>query len=175
MAFDSFLQFYKKGALAVQGETQDKQFPGAFEISEFSFGAETVVDIKSATTGGGAGKATFKEFTVKKSTDTASPSLLIYLAQGQHYDMLTLSMRKGGAAAGKSGATYLQFKFGMVMVKSIEWSGSSGDDVPSESVVFNFGEIQITYRQQTSTGDLKAPVIQQWSVLTNDNTVSLIT
>ena len=44
----------------------------------------------------------------------------------------------------------------MVAVKSIEWSGSTGDDVPTESVVFEFGELYIGYYKQQSSGLLGA-------------------
>jgi type VI secretion system secreted protein Hcp len=175
MAFDAFLQFYKAGALAFNGETTDPDFVGAVEISEFSFGAENTISIGSSTTGAGAGKATFKEFTIKKLTDTGSPSLLIFLAEGKHYDNLTLSLRKGGAGGDTSGAVYLKFEFGMVMVKSIEWSGATGDDVPSESVVFEFGEIRVTYCQQDTSGALKAPIIKAWSRLTNRPKLTVLT
>src|SRR5438874_5944832 len=128
MAFDAFLIF-TGGPTKITGETTDKVFgpKGAFEISEFSFGAETTLNITSATSGAGAGKATFKEFTVKKQTDSSSGPLLQCLGTGDHYSKAQLFLRKSGAAAaaGKSGKAYLVFAFGMVAVKSIEWSGSS--------------------------------------------------
>ena len=76
MAFDAFLNFVPAGAAdAIAGESTDTQFKGWFEIKEFSFGIENTVNITSASTGAGAGKAEFKEFTIKKQTDKASPSL----------------------------------------------------------------------------------------------------
>src|SRR5580692_7505146 len=141
MAFDAFLIF-TGGTTPIKGETQDKVFgpKNAFEISEFSFGAETTINITSATGGAGAGKATFKEFTVKKQTDSASPLLLQCLGTGDHYSKCQLYIRKSGSnvGAGQSGKSYLVFAFGMVAVKSIEWSGATGDDVPTESVIFEF-------------------------------------
>jgi len=171
MAFDSFLIF-GKGPTKIFGETQDSVYQGAVEISEFSFGVETTLSIGSATSGAGAGKATFKEFTVKKLTDIASPALLQCLGTGDHYETVGLYLRKSGAAAtggsdGKAGKAYLVFAFGMVAVKSIEWSGSSGDDVPTESVVFEFGELYIGYYKQTSKGTLDKPKFGSWSKLTN--------
>src|SRR5947209_9309837 len=112
MAFDAFLIF-SGGPTNIKGETQDKVFApkGAFEISEFSFGAETTLNITSASQGAGAGKATFKEFTVKKQTDTASPALLQCLGTGDHYTKCQLFIRKSGSAAasGGSGKSYLVF------------------------------------------------------------------
>src|SRR4051812_39363545 len=99
MAFDAFLVIKDSGtAVKATGETQDKFFKelGAFEISEFSFGAENTLNIGSATSGAGAGKATFKEFTVKKQTDSASGKLLILLGTGGHYKKVQLFIKKSG-------------------------------------------------------------------------------
>ena len=46
----------------------------AFEIKDFSFGVENQTTIGSATGGAGAGKIKLNELTIKKTTDTASPS-----------------------------------------------------------------------------------------------------
>jgi type VI secretion system secreted protein Hcp len=48
--------------------------PRAFEIKDFSFGIENPTTIGSATGGAGAGKIKFNEFSITKTTDTASPN-----------------------------------------------------------------------------------------------------
>jgi len=177
MAFDSFLQLYLPPAYSdmLQGESQDKSFKNAIEISEFSFGAENTISIGSATAGGGAGKVTFKEFSIKKLTDTASSDLFLRLCNGTHYTG-KINIRKAGATASSStsttGAPYLIFSFNLLMVKSIDWSGSSGDDVPTESVVFMFGEMQIQYQKQTGTGAMTGNYMSAWSQLQNEATFS---
>ncbi len=50
MAFDAFLTF-TGGPVKIKGETQDSVYKNAFEISEFSFGAENTLNITSATGG----------------------------------------------------------------------------------------------------------------------------
>src|SRR5437868_4959516 len=122
MAFDAFFQLWDAKGGVINGESMDDVFgkengPQSIEISEFSFGAENTVSISSATGGAGAGKATFKEFTVKKLTDTASPDLFSRLCQGTHYKA-RISIRKSGAVTGQSGGVYLVFEFGMLFVKS---------------------------------------------------------
>ena len=176
MAFDAFLLFKEPGTAAypLKGETQDAGFTNAFEISEFSFGAENTINISSATTGAGAGKATFKEFTVKKMVDNASPKLLVTLGMGGHYKKVQLFLRKAGAEKGKTGAAYLTFAFGMVAVKSLEWSGSSGDDVPTETVIFEYGELQVGYKPQKEDGSLGALEAGSWSKIYNSEKTKLI-
>src|SRR5215510_11318742 len=79
MAVDAFIWFEKPGAGAAklpEGETLDKTYSKkkAFEIKDFSFGVENPTTIGSATGGAGAGKIKFNEFTIKKTSDSASPS-----------------------------------------------------------------------------------------------------
>lgn len=59
--------------LPAQGETRGAALnANAFEIKDFSFSVEDPMTIASATGGAGAGKIKFSEFTIKKTTDSAS-------------------------------------------------------------------------------------------------------
>lgn len=170
MAFDAFLNFVPAGAAdAITGESTDTQFKGWFEIKEFSFGIENTVNITSASTGAGAGKAEFKEFTIKKQTDKASPSLAITCGQGGHYELVQLRLRKSGVkSSGGAGDVYLAYDFKLVAVKSVEWSGSSGDDVPEETVIFEYGALKIGYKPQDKTGKLGNVIERSWCKVTNN-------
>ncbi len=170
MAFDAFVKFKPAGAaVAITGEGLDSQFKGSdgwFEIKEFSFGIENTLNISSASTGAGAGKAEFKEFTIKKQTDNASPGLALTCGMGGHYEEVQLRLRKSGAKS-TGGDVYLSYDFKLVAVKSVEWTGSSGDDVPEETVVFEYGALQITYRPQNKDGTLGNKNIKAWNKMTN--------
>jgi hypothetical protein len=50
----------------------------------------------NATSGAGAGKAKFNEFTIKKTTDSASPNLFKSTAKGTHYKQGKIVTRKAG-------------------------------------------------------------------------------
>lgn len=156
MSFDAFM--YIKNDAAVKGETQDDDMAkeGAFEILSFEFGAENNINIGSISAGGGAGKATFKEGTITKKTDTASCGLFAKLCEGKHFEDAVIELRRSGGAAGKTGATFLKFELKMVMIQDISWSGSDGDDICEETLVIQYGAIKITYSQQNSkTGEMK--------------------
>jgi Type VI secretion system effector, Hcp len=71
-AVDAFIWFESPGVVQVRGET--KADAPAFEIKDFSFGVENPTTIGSATGGAGAGKIKFNEFTIKKTSDSASPA-----------------------------------------------------------------------------------------------------
>lgn len=172
MAFDAFVKFTGEGVAAkpITGETLDASMKGYLEISSFSFGIENKLNITSASGGAGAGKASFKPFEIAKQTDLASCSLVMTCCLGGHYDQVELALRKSGAAAGKSGGIYLKYLFKMVAVGTVDWSGASGDDVPAEKVIFEYGAIQMAYSKQGAGGALSAPEIVSWSKLRNDNT-----
>lgn len=174
MAFDAFVSFKPAGGHEkIEGESTDAQFKGWFEIKEFSFGIENTLNITSASSGAGAGKADFKEFTIKKQTDKASPSLTLTCGMGGHYEEVQLRLRKsGGKTSGGAGDVYLAYDFKLVAVKSIEWSGSSGDDVPEETVVFEYGAMRIGYRPQNMDGTLGNIVERSWNKLTNNQSYS---
>jgi type VI secretion system secreted protein Hcp len=171
MAFDAFLYFPGSESL-VPGETQDGTMKAkkAFELKSFSFGAENNINIGSASGGGGAGKATFKEFEVEKNTDTASCGLFLQLCTGKHFPEAVIELRRSGGSAEESGTTFMKFIFKMVMVQDITWSGSDGDDVPTETVIFQYGAIHITYFKQKKDGSMEQASEAKWSRTLNKAT-----
>lgn len=176
MAFDAFC-YSKSHKASIPGETQDAEMKNfsAFEILSFELGAENTINIGSVTGGGGAGKATFKEFTITKKTDTASTGLFHALVTGEHFDDFFIELRRSGQAVkeGKSGITFLKFEFRMVLVQDIAWSGSDGDDVCEETVIFQYGAIEMTYYPQDKTGKMIAPQVKRWSRVKNNASLSV--
>src|ERR1041385_2190139 len=94
MPIDYFIWFDK-----IEGTSTDEHFKGAFEIKDWSFGVENPTTIGSATGGAGSGKAKFNEFTIKKTTDQASPLFFRSCAAGTHFPKIELFCRKAGGEA----------------------------------------------------------------------------
>jgi len=171
MAVDAFLQFGDSGAAGqdpLVGETRDLEMaklkPVPFEIQEWKFAVSNTPNIGSSTGGAGAGKAKFEPFTVKKNIDTASPACFYTCCVGGHFKTVTLSVRKAGAVAQRSGGVYLLFEFKLVAVSAINWSNG---DVPTEDVTFEYGALRFTYNAQDSTGKLTKAGEEQWDQITN--------
>lgn len=166
MAFDAFCYF--PGVKEMKGETQDKDMKekSAFEILSFEIGAENNINIGSISSGGGAGKATFKELTISKKTDGCSTALFANLCKGKHFDDMTIVLRRSGSGSG-SGETFLQWDFKLVMVQDISWSGTDGDDVCDETVVLQYGAMKVTYHQQDAKGAHKKHSDAEWSRVLN--------
>jgi type VI secretion system secreted protein Hcp len=161
MAFDAFLKLD-----GIKGESKDSKHAGETEIYSFSFGAHNPTTIGSATTGAGAGKVSFNPFSFMKKTDSASPLLFQACCQGSHIATGALTLRKAG---GDNPLEYLKWKFAEVFIDSIQWAGSSGgDDAPTESVTFVYGQQTIDYQPQSAKGAAEGGAIHGgWDVTTN--------
>jgi type VI secretion system secreted protein Hcp len=166
-AFTSFLVFKSSSPTPkTEGESQDQTFEKAIELRSFSFGVDNPSTLGSASGGAGTGKATFVELNIDKTIDSASPSLFRVCAAGQHYDTVTLSLRQSSSTGG---VVFAVFTFKLVFVKSVNWSGSSGDDTPAETVKLVYGAMQVSYRKQNSDGTLAQPVLGTWNQVNNSS------
>src|SRR5437588_9037878 len=120
MPFNAFIWFDNSagGKVVIPGDGQDTSTyahaKDAFEIKDFSFGVENPTTIGSATGGAGAGKVKFNEFTIKKTTDKATPLFFRVSATGDHFPTATLYIRKAGPNAPVSSTPFLIYKFGTV-------------------------------------------------------------
>lgn len=124
----------------IKGESSDAARPATIEISSFSWGMS---NSKAITGGAGAGKATFKEFTITKKTDKATPKLMLSCATGQHIKSAKLFVRKSGGG----GDEYLVITLTDILVSSYSVSGSSasGDSVPTDQISFTVAALSVDY------------------------------
>jgi type VI secretion system secreted protein Hcp len=165
MAYDAFMWF-TGGDPTPKGESSDATYKakGAFEIYSFSLGASNPVQIGSASPGAGAGKVSLSSFNIMKKMDKSSPVLFLACCKGGHYTKADVVLRKAGGTA----MEYLTYTFTEVFVESIQWSGSSGgDDVPTESVSFAFGKLEMKYIPQDEKGGPGTAVPATWDLREN--------
>ena len=175
MAFDAYLYFPGQASSGncpqPKGESLIQK--DAISLGEsWSFSLENKLDISSVTTGAGAGKAEFNEFTIKKQVDTASPVLFLACGCGANFDNVELVLRKStGQTTANTTEIFLKWKFMMMVVEKVEWS--HGDPVPEENVTFKFGACQVEYWQQDAKGNLKAAAPQMWSQVKASNVLAV--
>jgi type VI secretion system secreted protein Hcp len=184
MAFDTYMTFIDPSGTALQGESQvDKaafnndqlaknapavQAGTVFEIDDFSFDIEQVLNIGSQSSGAGAGKVTFNPFQITRKSDRVSAQLFAMCCGGQHFKQVVLCLRRaGGDPTSSSGTTFLRFDFGLVAVKTISWSGSDGDESPKEEVTFEYGALKVTYAQQNVDGTAMPSRSSSWNRVWN--------
>jgi type VI secretion system secreted protein Hcp len=193
MAFDTYMQFKDSKGNWLSGESQvvissdtplgtDIQQGAVFEIDDFSFDVEQVLNIGSSSSGAGAGKITFNPFQITRKTDRASPKLFMMCCTGEHFQVVSLYLRRAGgmggitgAATASSGFTFLRYDFALVAVKTISWSGSDGDEAMKEEVTFEYGALQVQYCQQNTDGtpNQQGKTIGSWNRVNNNAQFSL--
>jgi type VI secretion system secreted protein Hcp len=136
----------------IKGESSDDKHKGEIEVLSYSWGVTSTVSITHGS-GGGEGKATFKDLSIVHKIDKASPVLLLACATGEHIKEATITHRR----AGKSQQEFLIFKMNDVIVTGVLEGG--GIEAPgSESVTLAFAKVDFEYRALKADGTLDAGI-----------------
>ena len=97
------------------------------------------------------------------------------LATGRHIKTVIIELRRSGQANKtlRSGGIFMRFEMKLVMVQDISWSGSDGDDICEETVILQFGAIEVTYTPQTKEGKDGTKQQARWSRVKNNNSLDV--
>ncbi|MEM6824708.1 MAG: type VI secretion system tube protein Hcp [Pseudomonadota bacterium] len=159
MAVDMFLDITGE----IKGESQDHKHKDAIDILAWSWGMSQSGSFHVGG-GGGAGKANFQDISVTKWVDQASATLMLYCANGDHFDSAVITVRK----AGKKPLEYIKIKMTKVLVTSVSTGGSGGEDKLTENVSFNFAEVEYQYTKQKDDGSGDTPKDFKWNIASNE-------
>ncbi|MCX6024313.1 MAG: type VI secretion system tube protein Hcp [Chloroflexi bacterium] len=163
---DIFVQFVPNAATfpAITGNAADSGYKGWIQVSSLQWGSENTPNISSASGGAGAGKMQFKELTIKKQADTATPDTIKAEALGANYTA-NIAFRKAGAGAGKNDKAYMMWTLGTTLIASDQLK-SEGEGV-EEQITLQFGALKIDVAPQKQDGSLGTAVSSCWSIMTN--------
>ncbi len=160
-AVDMFLKLADaQGNILIEGESLDLSHPKEIVALSFSQG----LSLPFSPAGGGTGKASFSELAISKIVDKATPLLYSYCAQGRHVPQAVLTLRNSG---GTVPFEFYRITLTDVVITSVQTSGASGGDKPSESLSLNFARIEWRYTPQNPNGTAGAPVIATWNLAAN--------
>ena len=154
MAIDYFLSID-----GIKGESPDKAFKDQIQLESWSWG-ETQSGTSAQGGGGGAGKVSMQDFNFSMAVNKASPLLFLSCASGKHIAKATLTCRK----AGEKQQEYLKIHFEDLLISSYQTGGSAGQEIPMDSISFNFAKIKMEYAPQGQKGDLGTPIIHGWDL-----------
>lgn len=144
-----------------------------FEVEDYSFDIEQVLNIGSQSTGAGAGRVTFNAFSITRKIDIASPEFFQMACSGTPFKQVGLGLRKssGGSAAGKF---FVNFRFSLVAVKTLSWAHD--EESPKETITFEYGALLVNYGRQGADGQIKQILGRGWDRTKNkaDNNVPKI-
>lgn len=167
MPFDCYLKID-----TIPGESTDDNHKNWIEVLSFSWGVSRPSTPMGA--GAAAGRATFKEFSVVKFLDRASPQLFLCCANGRVLPQVILEVtrRAGVDPDPELKVTFMRYRLWDCIVSSFRSSGvddpsrltqDQEDSVPLEQVSFNYGKVEITYTETPTS----APTKTGWNLKTN--------
>ena len=159
MAADMFLKLD-----GVTGEAQDAKHSGEIEVLAWSWGMSQSGTMHTGT-GGGGGKVSIQDLVVTKHIDKSSPVLMLYCSTGKQFKDGLLTVRKAG---GDDPLEYLKIKMTEVIVTSYNTGGAGGNDLLTENISLNFGEVDVEYQPQKQDGSKDGgPIKYGWDVPKN--------
>jgi type VI secretion system secreted protein Hcp len=142
MAFDSFLKID-----GIPGESTDDKHKDWIEILSYSHGLTQPSSATASSAGGGTTeRVDLSDFQIAKHLDKASPKLYELCCTGKHIANVTLELCRAGGDKLK----YMEVKMEQVIISAVHPGGAAAgnDNLPTESVSFNYGKIKWTYTQQ---------------------------
>jgi type VI secretion system secreted protein Hcp len=157
MAIDYFLEID-----GIKGESPDGKHKDKIQLESWSWGA-TQSGSSDAGGGGGAGKVNMQDFSFAMRMNKASPLLFLSCANGKHIAKAQLICRK----AGEKQQEYLKVHFEDLLISSYQTGGAAGQEIPIDSISFNFAKIKFEYAPQDAKGALGTPVIHGWDLKQN--------
>jgi type VI secretion system secreted protein Hcp len=144
----------------IKGESTDSKHKDEIEVLAWSWGVVQSGSIGHGG-GGGAGKASFHDFSFVHTIDKASPLLMKACATGTHVKDATITVRK----AGKGQQEYLVIKLTDVLITSVTPSFEAG--ATSEGLSLQFAKVDLEYKPQKADGSLDAGVVFRYDILSN--------
>ena len=159
MAFDAFLK-----TDGIPEESTDERHKDWIDVLSYSFGIRQPTSAPAGTSGGASGeRAHFQAFSITKPLDKSSPKLAIACADGMHIGQVTMELCRAGGDKAK----YFEYKLSNCMIISYHAEGSTGgaENLPVETVEFNYGKIEWTYTQQKrADGSGGGQVVAGWDL-----------
>ena len=100
-----------------------------------------------------------------KFIDLASPKLYEMCSSGKHLKKVVVELMR---ASGGAPVKYMAIEMDEVVISKVTANGNHGDDLPTETVSFNYGVIKWTYTQQKrADGSKGGNVTGGWSLVEN--------
>jgi type VI secretion system secreted protein Hcp len=105
-----------------------------------------------------------QDFHFVMKVNKATPKLVLACASGEHIKKAVLTCRK----AGKEQQEFLKYSFTDVLISSYQTGGASnGSIVPSDQISFNYGKMEVEYKEQKADGSMGGPVKAGWDLKAN--------
>jgi type VI secretion system secreted protein Hcp len=156
MAVDMYIELD-----GINGDSKIKS--NAIDIESWTFGA-TQTSQAHRSTGMGAGKVNVQDIHIMKVADKASPTLLMKCCKGTHIPKGKITCRK----AGDTPLDYYTLEIEDIIITSMQYSGSNGADLVTESLSLSFAAFKQVFTEQNTKGGGKGASTEcGWNVVEN--------
>jgi len=152
-AVDMFLKL-----AGIDGESTDEAHPREIVALGFSQGVTS-----AGASGGGTGRASFTDLTIRKQVDAATPLLYLNAAQGTLIREAVLTVR----SSGQTPFEFYRITLTDVTISHVQTDGAAGGERPTETVSLKFAAIEWRYVPQKADGTAGTPVVTRWNVAEN--------
>jgi type VI secretion system secreted protein Hcp len=168
MVHDSFLQID-----GVKGESTDSAHKDWIEILSYAHAITQPASATAGSAGGGTiGRCKHDDFVITKYVDLASPKLYELCCSGKHISKVVIELMR---ASGDAPVKYMAIEMDQVVISKVNpvsaarnngSDGKASEDLPTESIAFNYGVIKWTYTQQKrADGSKGGNVTGGWSLV----------
>lgn len=145
----------------VEGESPDPQHPTEIQIEAFSI---SVTSPRDAFTNQAQGANLWGHMFLKAKVDKSTPKLFMKIAKNEKIPSAVLTCRKSGGE---------QFEYFKVTLSEVLVVGVTAGEIEGEEVVppckfqLAYAKIEISAKEQTSTGPTSGPVVFVHNLATN--------
>jgi len=150
----------------IDGESQDRDHRDWIDLLSFSQG-QYLSPSSSAPGGAATGRLVFEELALRKTLDKACPKLAEAVCKGTVFPNVQLHLTRPSSAGAQ--ATYYTVEMKNVIVTSYHISGSTQEEVPTETFSLNFEEIKVAYTKFDAAGQPEGVVQYGWNVKRNQS------
>lgn len=153
MPGNSFIKFVSAGKAATKAESQQKGHEGTdgwIEIGDWSWDIEAEASHLKGT-GAAVGKPTPGAFTWSHYYDKSSPTLMMTIVKGTHFDEARIDILK--QTGGEKPQMFMQIVMRSVFITKVSSKGGE-DGTVSQDIDMVFKEIAMGYKPQKNDGAL---------------------
>jgi type VI secretion system secreted protein Hcp len=144
----------------IKGESKDSKHRDDIDVLSWSWGMTSSPPAGGGGGGGGAGKVSFRDISIGKKIDAATPKLMLSCASGQHIKSAQLTARQ-------MGLEYLKVALEDVLVASVGVGEPGASGEVTETVTFKFREVKLDYVGLSDSGAPNPPIAFGWDLTKN--------
>lgn len=152
----------------IKGNVTAKGYEDWIELTSCSYTCSRPLTMDVGASGNrGRGNMSIQPVNATKSTDKASALLLdaCFAGEGKDVEISMVKQGKGGAEE------YLKIKMTNTIIEAYSLAGSGGqgyEDMPSESITFNYTKIEFEFKEHDDTGAVSGNQVAGWDLTANE-------